>query len=141
MKKLVFLLMTFLIITSCKNKDSEQTKSILEKTCYEYSKNGDSINLQILENRDDVTADLNISYAEKDSNKGKFKGTLNGNKLIGTYTFFSEGVESRREVAFLIKENQIVEGFGEMTADGSTFKDTSKISYSSTMPLVKVACE
>ena len=84
---------------------------------------------------------LNIEYAEKDANQGKFVGTLNGDKLIGTYTFNSEGTESSREMAFLIKDNQLIEGYGELNEDGTKFKDMNTIKYTSTMPLTKMECD
>ncbi|MBP4142037.1 hypothetical protein J3S90_09500 [Flavobacterium sp. P4023] len=155
MKKLALLTFALVTIVACKNstKEEKQTvteeentviettqKSTLETGCYEYNSNGNLITMEITEVNENVMADLNIAYAEKDSNKGKFVGKLNGDNLIGTYTFMSEGKESSRELAFMIKDNQLIEGYGDLNEDGTKFMDVKTIQYTSTMPLTKVDC-
>ena len=85
----------------------------------------------------------NLSYAldGKDANNGNFTGTLNGNKLIGNYTFHSEGRKSTREVAFMVKGKQLIEGYGPLNETGTKFKDKEAIQYTSEMPLKKTACD
>jgi hypothetical protein len=90
---------------------------------------------------DAVSANLRYAYAEKDKNDGTFYGNLHGDKLFGTYTFMSEGKKSVRDVAFKIEKDQIVEGFGDLVEGGTTFKNTSNLTYSSTTPWKKVDCE
>ncbi|MDD7886099.1 hypothetical protein [Flavivirga sp. 57AJ16] len=68
-------------------------------------------------------------------------GKLNGDTLFGEYTFMSEGIESKREVAFLIKDHQLIEGYGELNEDRTAFVDKNNISYTSTMPLTKTDCD
>ncbi len=87
-----------------------------------------------------MEANLTYAYAEKDKNTGTFTGEFNDGKLVGTYTFQSEGVESKRQVAFMLKDNQLVEGYGELNEDGTIFKDVNSVNYSSTMPLTKMDC-
>lgn len=96
--------------------------------------------MNLTEVTDEVNGNFDIVFAEKDSNNGTFVGKLNGNKLIGLYTFQSEGTESSREIAFLVTNNQLIEGFGELIENGTKFKDTAAIKYSSTMLLTKVEC-
>ena len=115
-------------------------KSTLETSCYEYKSDGNNLKIEITAVNEEVIANLNIAYAEKDANQGKFIGKLNGDKLIGTYIFMSEGKESSREVAFMVKDNQLIEGYGELNEDGTKFKDIKTIQYTSTMPLTKVDC-
>lgn len=114
--------------------------SVLETGCYEYSGNGSLIGMEITAINDNVTANLNFAFAKKDKNQGKFVGKLLGDKIIGTYTFMSEGKESSREVAFMFKDNQLIEGFGVLNEDGTKFKEIKTIQYQSQMPLVKVDC-
>ncbi|MGY3055185.1 hypothetical protein ACVWYG_003398 [Pedobacter sp. UYEF25] len=155
MKKLSWLSVILFSIVSCTNNPkSEQESSTnqevvtsknsdqanLQLGCYQYAEKGDLINMEITELGEKVTANLNIAYAEKDANKGKFVGRLTGDKLIGNYTFNSEGVESVRQVAFLVNNNQLFEGYGEMGADGTKFKDIRTIKYPTNMPLKKVDC-
>jgi cyclophilin family peptidyl-prolyl cis-trans isomerase len=155
MKKLALLSLALMSILACKNTTKVETdlgtkeentveevveNPILETGCYEYSSDGNTIKMEITELNTQVKGNLDIAYSGKDSNKGKFIGNLNGDKLIGTYTFNAEGKESSREIAFLVKDNQIVEGYGELTDNGAKFKDTSAIKYTATMPLTKVDC-
>ena len=155
MKELVLLTFALVTIVSCKNNTKTENPSVteentvlettrestLETGCYYYKGDGNNIKMEITEVNENVTGDLNIAYAEKDANQGKFVGTLNGDKLIGTYTFNSEGTKSSREMAFLVKDNQLIEGYGDLNEDGTKFKDVNTIEYTSSMPLTKVDCD
>ena len=156
MKTVALFVLTLFTIVACKSNTETENQSvtipeiqvkestekpILEKGCYEYNSNGNAIKMKITELNAKVTADLDIAYAEKDSNQGQFVGDLHGDKLIGTHTFNAEGTVSSREMAFLIKDNQIIEGYGELIDEGTKFKDPSTIQYTSTMPLAKVDCD
>lgn len=155
MKKLVLLTFALVTVVSCKNNTKTENQSVteentvmeasqkstLETGCYEYKSDDNNIKMKITEVNENVMGDLHISYAEKDDNQGKFVGMLNGNKLIGTYTFNSEGIKSSREIAFLVKDNQLIEGYGDLNEEGTKFKDVNTIKYTSTMPLTKVDCD
>ena len=156
MKQIALVTLILVTIVACKNNTKTENesvtkeekpikesieKSILDIGCYKYNSNGNTIKMEITKANGSVTGDLNIAYAEKGANQGTFIGKLNGNKLIGTYTFNSEGKKSSREIAFLIKENQLIEGYGELNENGTKFKDLNAIKYTSTMPLTKVDCE
>lgn len=114
--------------------------SLLEVGCYIYNANNNNINLEITSLENGVAGNLTYSLDGKDKNKGTFAGNVDGDKLIGTYTFNSEGKESKREVAFLVKDNELIEGYGDLKDNGTTFADKSSINYSSTMPLTKQDC-
>lgn len=147
MKASILLAVAILTLVGCKNTTKEENLEkettntpILETGCYAYKANGNSIKMEITKVSESITGNLNIFYAEKDANQGEFRGTLNGNKLIGTYTFNSEGTESSREIAFLVKNNQLIEGYGELNTSGTKFKDVNNIKYTSSMPLTKTDC-
>ena len=155
MKKLALLTIALIALTACKKdaKIENQTvtngeitvsetfkKTTLEKGCYEFISNGNTIKMKITELNEKVTGELSISYVGKDASKGEFVGQLNSDKLIGTYTFQSEGMESSREIAFMVKDNQLIEGYGDLNKDGTKFKDVNNIKYTSAMPLSKVDC-
>lgn len=128
--------------TEQESKMAESNLTSLEKGCYIYSGNGDLVKFEITEMNDkNVKGNLSYAYAEKDKNVGTFEGAVNGDKLFGTYTFMSEGVQSTRDLAFKIEKDQIVEGFGDLNADGTTFKDTTTINYNSTTPWQKAFCD
>ena len=147
MKVIILALSMAYSLISCNNKHKEKLeeqiarKSLLNLGCYAYQKNGDTIIMKIDQVRESVTGTLKISYAEKDVNTGTFKGALKGDTLLGTYTFNSEGKQSEREIAFLIKNNQLIEGYGTMKDDGLSFKNKNTLEYSSKMPLSKVVCD
>lgn len=141
-------------IASCKEK-KEETKmaheseasvqekksDVLQKGCYTYDTDGSMVNFEIIEIGDSVIGNLSYAFSGKDTNTGTFKGHLKNDKLIGDYTFQSEGSESVRQVAFQVKGDQLIEGYGELNEAGTAFKDTNSISYSSTMPLTKTDCD
>ena len=156
MKKTLFLTAIFFSLIACRNHTKLENQDVtkdentlngtskamtLEIGCYAYDSNGSIIKMEITQTNEVVLGNLNIAYAEKDANQGKFAGTLEGDKLIGTYTFQSEGTESTREIAFLVKNNQLIEGYGELIENGTKFKDVSTINYTSKMPLTRVDCK
>lgn len=113
----------------------------LELGCYEFSSDTNNIHFEIASLEPNVTGTLAYTLDGKDSNSGTFEGSLMDDKLFGTYSFTSEGVESKREVAFLVKDNQLIEGYGELTENGTAFVDRGNLSYTSKMPLSKTICE
>ncbi|GLU43407.1 hypothetical protein [Allomuricauda sp. NBRC 101325] len=114
---------------------------ILEVGCYTYDANGNKIELEITQSSDSIIGQLNYAFKEKDANSGSFSGMLQDSILMGSYTFTSEGIESSREVAFLWKDGQLVEGFGKLDETGTKFKDKEAINFSSSMPLTKTDCD
>lgn len=151
MKKSALLILALTTFVACNNnaktdnqsitKEESTENSTLETGCYDYKNNGNNIKMEITEVSDNVTANLNIAYAQKDANQGTFVGKLNGGKLIGIYTCNAEGAESTRQMAFLVKDNQLIEGYGDLIENGTKFKDANSIKYNSTMPLTKVDCD
>lgn len=152
MKKISMMLIVFLAMTSCKQKETpaETPKSIqqdtlvvtptLGKNCYSFEGNGSKIDLKITETSNGISGTLDYRLAEKDKNSGTFQGTMKDDTLVATYTFQSEGTESIREVAFLLKDNQFIEGYGELDATGTKFKNPTAIQFTSNMPLSKTDC-
>src|SRR5690606_25093234 len=132
-KTILILFLTFGML-QCKDKGA---KADFGKGCYTYDSNGSTISFEITDIGDSILGNLEYSFSGKDRNFGTFKGNLKGDKLFGTYTFMSEGMESSREVAFLVKGNQLIEGYGELDNGGTIFKNRDSVSYTSTMPLIK----
>lgn len=156
MKKIILVLSLSLLVFNCKTKEKEQTEDsapeiteekieapspALELGCYAYDANGNKISFEVTDVSDMVLGNLNYALKEKDANTGTFAGKLQDSVLIGKYTFASEGSESTREVAFLVKEDQLIEGYGELDETGTAFKDKDNLSFSSSMPLSKTDCD
>ena len=80
-----------------------------------------------------VTGKLNYMFQEKDSNMGEIKGKLSNDTLLVDYTFQSEGKMSVREMTFIVRNSQIVEGVGEYVYRKSdnkmVFKNSTAIDY------------
>ncbi|MBN8642014.1 MAG: hypothetical protein J0L86_09410 [Flavobacteriales bacterium] len=148
MKNLFILFVTTLLLFSCKKKENaieeppkmEMTSSFIPTGCYVFNDTKNVISFEITDNKSEIKGLLAYSFAEKDRNSGNFVGQLNNGILIGTYTFQSEGTESTRQVAFKINGNKLLEGYGEMNADGTTFKDTNSLTFPNDMPLIKTPC-
>lgn len=149
MKKLILFSFAFAtLLTGCKKETPETTAPVIEAakpeepktTCYSFEANNNSVSLQMETIGNEVSGSMVYSLAEKDKNTGTFKGTINNNIIIADYIFQSEGVESTRQIAFEIKGDQLIEGYGDMNEDGTKFKDASQLKFNSTMPLSKVDC-
>ena len=145
---LIILVATFSILASC-NNNSKQTNN-REKTvsdtktnnCYAYTSAKDSVFLHLKISDSIVTGDLTYNLFQKDNNKGTLQGTMKGDTLIAEYKFLSEGTESIREVAFLKKENDFVEGYGDVEEiNGKVrFKNTGALNFSSNVLLKNIEC-
>ncbi len=154
MKKSIITITLALLVFGCKTKEKENVEEntgieaveapvyTLEVACYAYEGNGDRVLLEITEINNSVLGHLSYNLAEKDANSGTFAGMLQDSILIGKYTFMSEGTDGNtREVAFLWKNGQLFEGFGELDAMGTSFKDRNTLKFTSNMPLSKTECE
>ncbi len=153
MKTKIFLSLAIMVITAaCKKETSEtpeNTTTVVEETkveipkteCYSYDANGNLVEMRLQYKGNDANGTLNYGLAEKDSNMGTFTGKIENDVLLADYTFQSEGTESRREVAFKVEGKSLVEGYGELNEDGTAFKDTKNLNFSSTMPLTKIDCD
>ncbi|WP_133240814.1 hypothetical protein [Marixanthomonas spongiae] len=138
--------------TSNKEKPSPKAKTTsqlnkkkpkgLQKGCYVYNDNRSTISLHVIEKEDTITGTLLIALAEKDKNTGTFSGHIKDSVLLADYFFESEGVESVREVAFKIKNDTLVQGYGPMELKDSiqVFKNPSSLTFDAEFPLVKKAC-
>lgn len=150
MKKFAILFFTTLTMLNCKNKEektentnpevitSEEKKTeSLAVGNYLYDDGKNAITFVIMENGKEIKGYLKYMLAEKDENSGKFSGKLKDGILLGKYTFKSEGKESTRDIAFKFDGNKLIEGYGELNEDGTTFKDPTNLNFTSKMPLTK----
>jgi hypothetical protein len=105
-----------------------------------YDQNNTRIEIKLQLIKKKASRTIEYALAKKDKNTGTFKGTFENNILIADYTFQSEGKKSVRQIAFQLHGEKLVEGYGEVTADGTKFIDISKIRFNSIMPLTKTNC-
>ncbi len=151
MRKIAFIFALLALTVACKKNSDKETISdrdidmvpTVQEECYEYRKDGNTIYMYLKKESDAVTGKLDYAYSEKDSNSGTFAGTIKGDVLIATYSFTSEGMQSKREIAFQIKNNTLIEGYGEVEEKNGAviFKNPDKLVFNSGMPLAKVDCK
>ena len=113
--------------------NSEQVAQTMLQPCYLATIGKDTALLMINLDSGRVTGKLNYMFQEKDSNMGEIKGKLSNDTLLVDYTFQSEGKMSVREMTFIVRNSQIVEGVGEYVYRKSdnkmVFKNSTAIDY------------
>ncbi|MBC7626412.1 hypothetical protein [Ferruginibacter sp.] len=149
------LLLIVVAATSCNNepqKNIEVTadtiKSVIKKivipesACYVSIKDKDTVNLKLEKSSQVVTGNLSYNYYGKDYNNGIINGTLSGDTLVADYKFMSEGKSSVRQVAFLISDSSLIEGFGsvEEKEGKMVFKDLKTLNFKTGTRLHKIPC-
>lgn len=110
--------------------------------CYTYTKNKDTVTMKLNIAGEEYTGELDYRFFEKDKSKGTFAGEMKGDTLIAEYTFDAEGMRSVREVVFLRKDGNLIEGFGDVEEKGAKvmFKDRSKLTFGGAVVLAKHPC-
>ena len=121
---------------------SSQTAATEESACYAYTGNNDSVLVHLVSKGENITGTMMYSIYEKDRNDGTLAGVLKGDTLIADYTFSSEGTTSVRQVAFLLQNGALKEGFGDVEEkEGKTiFKRGATVDFSGFL-LTKTACK
>lgn len=115
---------------------------VSDKSCYSYFSANDTITL-ILKGPDTALhGSLVYMLNGKDRNIGTLVGKMSGDTLLADYTYQSEGQSSMREVAFLRKEGQMLQGFGpvQVKDNHQYFSDRGKLQFSSNMALTNQHC-
>ena len=145
-----------LLMASCQGGTTKKTQAKIDSTiitnataspdsirCYQYIKNRDTATLSLKTKDNTISGTLGYNLYEKDKNAGTIAGIVKGDTIIANYTFQSEGKTSIREVAFLKKGDQLVEGFGDVqeVKGGTKFKDLSKLKFDGSMTFGKIDCK
>ena len=145
-----------LLMASCQGGTAKKTQAKIDSTivtnataspdsirCYQYIKDRDTAILSLKTEDNKVTGTLGYNLYEKDKNAGTIAGIVKGDTIIANYTFQSEGKTSIREVAFLKKGDQLIEGFGDVQEikEETKFKDLSKLKFDGSMTFDKIDCK
>jgi hypothetical protein len=152
MKQILALPVIILLLSACNNNSTEPTTAPVaaeekkiepEHSCYVYTSAKDTVNLHLQISGNMVTGDLAYNYFAKDKNTGTIQGIMKGDTLFAEYKFLSEGAESIREVVFLKKENDFMEGYGDTEEKNGKMilKHTSGLRFINNMILKNVKCE
>ncbi|MFD2247257.1 hypothetical protein [Pontibacter ruber] len=158
MKHLYFLWLIFLpLLVACNSKPdtsdtpatpdtpvavNEARKNLGDSSCYTSTSPKDTVLLHMRRQGNNVTGSLIYSIFEKDRNTGTITGKFRGDTLFATYTFMSEGTESVRDLTFMKKGDELVEGYG--TGDKQNGKSASgtrsRVRYGGGIILTKTDC-
>jgi len=90
-----------------------------------------------------VLGKLSYRLSGKDKNYGAFYGYMKGDTIIVDYKFQSEGVYAHREVAWIRKGDQLLEGYGDVYEKNGDvkFKDVSKLTFGKSIIFNKTVCK
>jgi hypothetical protein len=129
-------------VTGSASDTTSMRVQIPDMKCYANMNGKDTIFLKLEKFPNVVTGILKYKLYEKDANHGDLDGKLYGDTLIADYKFESEGKESVRQVAFLIKGNIVKEGYGDMEEEKGkmVFKNTGSINFNNGLQLNEIAC-
>ncbi len=143
----VILLIIFFASCNTSQKQNSETTNTTNKAgeaagCYIYSKDSNNVRMHITQTGNAVTGDLVYEYFEKDKNTGTIKGEMKGDTLYADYSFMSEGTNSVREVAFLKRGNEWIEGYGEVDEETGkiVFKNKAALKFDNSIKLTKTSC-
>jgi hypothetical protein len=89
-----------------------------------------------------VMGDLQTDWEEKDEVKGSFFGSFSGDTMWGIYHLMIEGVKMQQEIVFILKDDKVMVGEGELNGNGTpqTFVDRKKIRFDEKRALTKGSC-
>ena len=125
-----------------KEADPNVSKFDFISGCYQNVLNGDTAFLKMNVHEFVVDGTLNYRRSQKDSNEGTFTGVIRGEIIVIHYNFNSEGTTSMREVAFKIKGDHLVEGYGDilMKGDSAVFENIALLKFQDAQTFNKIAC-
>lgn len=142
-----------MIAAACQSKTTEEkidslakspdTVSSQSKACYAYTKNRDTVTLSYTIAGNTIAGEFSNNLFEKDKNSGQINGMIKGDTIIADYTAKGEGVTSIRQVAFLKKGDQLLEGYGDTEEkDGKmVFTKIHELKFVSAIGLTAVDCK
>ncbi|GGE50873.1 hypothetical protein EV200_10292 [Pedobacter psychrotolerans] len=126
--------------TSTDSKVAETDTNL--KQCFQYINKKDTASLNLVTNKGTVNGVLSYNLFEKDKNNGSVAGIVKGDTIIADYTFQSEGTTSTRQVVWLKKNDQLIEGFGDVeeVKGKMKFKNTSSLRFDQSIVFKRFIC-
>ncbi len=110
--------------------------------CFMGATGKDSVFVSIDDNLGTVTGKMAYKNSEKDSSTGELTGFRSGDTLKLTYEFASEGTTSKRDIFFLQKDGNLMEGIGNQKDENGQMKyaDETKVAYKDGQKLETADC-
>lgn len=157
MKKLIFAAAAFVFMVSCEKKTDNKLQDLtkdsltinesdieieaIPHSCWLEAKGNDSLFAMIDDNLGTVTGKLYYKNYQKDSSSGDISGMSIGDTIKVDYMFQSEGTTSTREIWFLKKNGNLVEGIGEYDETGERYKDPKTVKFEGGHSLAPAECK
>lgn len=159
MKKYIFLSSLSIFLLNCNKKTetitpvtdsdsvAENTEKVIDtlgikSNCYLGVTGKDSVFVSIDDNLGTVIGKIRYKNSEKDSSTGELTGFKSGDTLKLTYEFVSEGTTSKRDIFFVQKDGNLLEGIGNQKNDNGHMKyaDETKVAYQDGQKLKSADC-
>jgi len=160
-KRIILLLLIAFQLAGCNNdpsvgsakSDTLQSKrmnhsdsSLAERqslNCYRFVLKRDTILLQLRQTGDSISGVMSFDNYQKDSSHGDINGHSNKDTIYVLYKFFSEGMRSVMEIAFLKSGSSLIRRIGTMVNKNDTvlYKSHNAISYQAGQKLDMVPCD
>lgn len=154
-KAIIASLVVMGFFVSCKKEKTEEgipvvpeavaVEEIVSEECYRLVLKKDTISMTLkIKGKQLSSGKLSYKFFEKDKSEGTLIGEIKGDTLFADYTFMSEGISSVRQLAFLKKGNDYIEGHGDIVDKNKgkgTLKDTKPLQFDGTVVLTKVDCK
>ncbi len=158
MKKIVLSLLVFGFVLSCEKKNETVMKDVTNKdslalnksdiqideipeNCYMEATGKDSLFVKFSDNLGTVTGKMHYKNFQKDSSSGDIVGISDGDTIKVDYTFEAEGTTSTREIWFLKRHGNLIEGIGDYNETGEQYKDPKSVKFDGGHKLKPAACE
>lgn len=160
MKKILFASAFVCLLFSCEKKNNQEailqpdfdSSSVVKESdtlaqkpitthCFTGTSGKDSLFLSYEDNLGTIIGKLSYKNVEKDNSKGEIAGLMDGDTLKVTYTFDGEGTTSDREIWFLRKNQNLIEGIGKYDAEGVHYSDTKNIKFDESYVLKPSDCD
>jgi hypothetical protein len=150
-----FFFLAVILFTACNSNEdtSKQTANgtdkrakapepIVASNCYMGTNNRDTVLLNLTTIDKKIAGNLQYNFFEKDKNNGTFSGEMHGDTLLADYVFVAEGRTSTRQIIFLKKGNELVEGYAAMEEKENkvVFKNINTVDFSRGIVLKQVTC-
>lgn len=120
--------------------DSTAITEEIKTSCFMNISGKDTLLLSYEDNLGTVTGKLQYRNFQKDSSLGDIAGLMTGDTLKVTYTFESEGKTSNREIWFLKKDGEILEGIGNYDTSGENY-DAKTVKFEKGRTLKPADCK
>jgi hypothetical protein len=113
------------------------------RTCFVGVTKKDTVVLSFAQSDSSVHGDLLYKFNEKDLNSGTIDGVMMGDTLVADYTFKSEGTSSVRQVVFLRRGNEMIEGFGDVEDNNGRmiFRNLSTLTFDRSVVVKQTDCK